>query len=218
METKDLNAKRAKRLLWDPGGQKKMFGRRVSQIPVDLALWEKFLNLHADIKSLIDIGTQDGGMSLFLALQAFQRGMEFRTFDIVHSDALEECFETPLAQLVGLRDKFIHGNIFTDSRAALTRMLAADGLPRPLLLFCDGPRGTHGHASEIDEFVPMLCPGDYWAVHDWGTPEDKWAITPEAVAWMGDSICPLHWDVWGDLCSITRFWRVETKIPARGTA
>ena len=216
MEINDLNAKRARRLLWDPGGQKSIFGRRASQIPIDLILWEKFFGMHDDLKAVVDIGTQDGGMSLYLALQAFQRGMEFRTFDIVHSEKLEATFETPLALAVGLRECFTHGDIFSPKiKRKLERLLLVT-LPHPLLMFCDGPRGTHGHANELDMFTWCLSRGDYLAVHDWGTPEDKWAMTPESVAWMGDSIRPLHWDIWGDLCSITRFWRVDAKIPARG--
>lgn len=216
MQIGNLNAIRAKRLLWDPGGQKSMFGRRASQIPVDLILWEKFLGLHADIKAIIDIGTQDGGMSLFLALQAYQREMAFATFDIVHSPALEATFETPLAQAVRLRESFTHGDIFSgDARAWLVALLSG-GMPRPLLLFCDGPRGTHGHANELDVFTQYLRPNDYLAVHDWAnSPDERGEVNPEVVAWMGGSIRPLHWDVWRDLCSITRYWRVVAEIPAK---
>lgn len=207
----NVDMQKAEGVLWNFGG-KKFFQRRVSQYPVDLILWEVFLNLHADIASIVEIGSQDGGSSLFLALQAYQRGMEFRTFDIVHSAALEECFDTPLARIVGLREKFVHGDIFADSREILARLLDG-GLPRPLLLFCDGPRGAGGSPSEIREYVPRLEPGDYWATHDWADSRDeKGEVFPDDVAWMGDGIEPLHWDVWRGLGSITRFWRVVAKL------
>ena len=211
----NLDMRRAEGVLWNFGG-KRCFQRRVSQYQVDLVLWEVFLNLHTDIASIVEIGSQDGGSSLFLALQARQRGMEFRTFDNVHSDALEECFETPLAQLVGLRENFTHGDIFADTHDELAGLLTG-GLPQPLLLFCDGPRGTRGSLSEIPEFVPYLEPGDYWATHDWAdSDDDKGEVFPETVAWMGDRIQPLHWDMWRGLGSITRFWRVMDKLHGKG--
>jgi len=200
-----INMRKARSLLWTARGKKKFFQRRISQYPVDLILWEMFLNSHPDIVSLVEIGSQDGGSSLFFALQAYQRGMEFKTFDIVCSDALEECFETPLAQLVGLRQKFVLGDIFGESRTELVNLLTKS-LPHPILMFCDGPHKR----PEVQEYVPCLESGDYWAVHDWSDSRDEAGeVFPDEIAWMQDKIEPLHWDIWTEMNSITRFWRIR---------
>jgi len=188
-----LNKANAEKLLWDCSGQT-FVGCKVTQYWVDLALWEVFLNRCPDIASIIELGTEQCGLSLFLALQSYQRGMEFRTFDHKRSDNLD----TPLARHLGLEARFVLGNLFGEAGQKLVKLLHG-GLPRPILLFCD----DGDKPREFREFVPHLLPGGYVGVHDWGT-----EIGQAHVDIFGDSLEPLWWDEWEKAGSITRFMKV----------
>ena len=181
-------------LLWNCGDQT-FTGCKVTQYWVDLALWEVFLNRCPDIASIIELGSEQCGLSLFLAVQAYQRGMEFRTLDHKWSENLR----TPLARLLRLEEHFIRGNLFGEDVGGKLVNLLHGGLPRPILLFCD----DGDKPRELREFVPHLQLGDYVGVHDWGTEIDQ-----AHVAIFGDSLEPLWWGEWEAVGSITRFWRV----------
>lgn len=190
---KDLCETQVRGLLWSCSGQTFM-GCKVTQYKVDLALWERFLNRCHGVASIIELGTEQGGLALFLALEAYQRGMEFRTFDHKRHDNLD----TPLARLLGLADRFILGNLFGEAGKKLVELLSG-GLPRPILLFCD----NGDKPREFREFVPYLQIGDYVGVHDWGT-----EIHYADVAIFGDALKPMWWGEWEGAGSITRFMQV----------
>ena len=181
------------RLLWDFGGQTYM-GCQVSQYPIDLILWERFLNDTPDIRFIIELGIGNGGMALFLALQAYQRGMEFRSFDHVPPTNLE----TPLARLLELESKFILGDLLGEASPALLKVL--NDMPRPTLIFCDN--GRESKDKEFETYVPYLQDGDYVAVHDWHT-----SIKASTLAKF-DELVPMQFDLWGRADSITRFMRI----------
>lgn len=181
------------RLLWNFGGQTYM-GCQAAQYPIDFILWERFLNDTPDIRFIIELGTGNGGMALFLALQAHQRGMGFRTFDHKHPTNLE----TPLARLLGLESKFILGDLLGEASPALIKVL--NDMPRPTLLFCDN--GRWGKDKEFETYVPHLQDGDYVAVHDWHT-----SIEASTLAKF-DELVPMQFDVWERADSITRFMRI----------
>lgn len=188
-----LNKSSVEGLLWNCRGQTFM-GCKVTQYRVDLALWEIFLNRCPDIASIVELGTEQCGLSLFLALQSYQRSVEFRTFDHKRSDNLD----TPLARHLGLEQSFILGNLFGEAGQKLIELLDG-GLPRPILLFCD----DGDKPREVREFVPHLQIGDYVGVHDWGT-----EIAQAHVTIFGDRLKPLWWKHWEDVGSITRFMKV----------
>ena len=102
----------------------------MTQYWADLALWERFLNKHSDIMSIVELGSERAGLSLFLSLQTRQRGMEFRTFD--HKD--DDNLDTPLAELAGLRDSFTLGHLVGVAGTHLIELLET-GLHHPILLF-----------------------------------------------------------------------------------
>ena len=52
----------------------------MAQTRNDLALWEAFLRRHR-VGSIIELGTWEGGMSLYLAHQCKYRGGQFVTVD-----------------------------------------------------------------------------------------------------------------------------------------
>lgn len=187
-----LNAGAAVADLWTTG--QIFMDHEIAQYPVELVMWEKFLHARIDIKSIIELGSAAFGLSLYLALQAYQRGIEFRTFDNETNDNLN----SPLGRLLNLKGKFILGDIFEDARPKLITLLEKE-LPHPLLLYCD----NGDKPREFREFVPYLQAGDYVGVHDWGI-----EIEAKDVAGF-DNLTPLYWDKWAEMGSITRFWRVK---------
>ena len=166
----------------------------IAQYPVELVMWEKFLNARTDIKSIVELGSAAFGLSLYLALHAYQRGIEFRTFDNEAHDNLN----SPLCRLLRMRNKFVWGDIFWQARPKLIRLLERK-LPHPILLYCD----NGNKPREFQEFVPHLRKGDYVGVHDWGIEINAKDVTDF------DNLNPLYWDKWAEMGSITRFWRVK---------
>lgn len=194
---RSLDSRRLTTSLWSTG--KRLFGHEIAQYPVDVLLWDMFLHRRVAIKSIVELGSAEFGLSLFLALQAKQRGMEFRTFDIQSHDNL---YTSPLSQLVGLRDDFICGDIFGKVKPKLISLLVKE-LPHPVLLYCD----DGNKPREFEEFVPYLRVGDYVGVHDWGS-----EINLEDVTIFGDAVVSLYWEEWHEMGSITRFMKVVRKV------
>jgi cephalosporin hydroxylase len=176
--------------LWTTG--QLFMGHDMSQYPIELYMWEKFLHARTDIKSIIELGSMAFGLSLFLAMQAKNRGMAFKTFDCVSHVNL--C--TPLSTLLELNKNFILGDIFGNTKPILVSLLKK--LPHPLLLYCD----DGDKPREFAEFVPHLHSGDYVGVHDWDI-----EICESDTTDFNDVLQPLYWDKWEALGSITRFWR-----------
>lgn len=177
------------------------FGLPVQQYWADLALWEHFLNAegHQDIKTIVEMGTCKCGMSIFLLGQCIQRDMLFWTID---RDEPEE-MRSHIARTMGLGLRFIHGDFwFGEANMALIKLLNDDEL-HPLMLFVDGG----DKAKELQAFVPRLRPGDYVAVHDYGTEFDPRAVEP-----VQDMLEELFFDECNsiDPC-ITRFWRITNE-------
>ena len=120
----------------------------------DLPLWETLLSTRP-IKAIAELGTGQGGMAVFFAMQAAARGMKFATFDrqrLFGDDALR--------MLERLGATYHEVDIF--GRADYVRGVLA-ALPRPLALFCD----NGDKPREFETFLPELRSGDVIAVHDW---------------------------------------------------
>lgn len=123
----------------------------------DLALWEVFFD-RARVTSVIELGTFQGGMALFFATQGNARGFTVTTID----SNTDQCKVPDLLRSLGcelLKLDLMGGAAQGEVTALLSR------LPKPTMLFCD-----NGHKpSEWSRFVRLLSPGDFAAVHDWGT-------------------------------------------------
>ena len=164
-----------------------MFGVIIQQSWLDLWLWEQLLNAHPETRTIIEIGTKHGGLSLYLLSQATYRGMFFWTYDILPCPRPE------------LHHHFQEGNIFRANGKHLKELLAV--APHPLILFCDGG----DKQMEFKMFVPSLQPGDIVGAHDWGS--EFW---PRSVECVAQYVKPILLAECEALESMTRFWeRVE---------
>lgn len=176
-------------------------GLHTRQLWRDFQLWEAFLKQHVGLKALVEVGTYQGGFSVFLRLWAAQLGAQFWTFDRERFPGVD----SPAAQRVGLERCFVRGDVFLEGKPRLLEVLA-DEDNHPLLLFCDGGNKSR----EFQMFVPYLKPGDLVAVHDWGD-----EFFPKDVEPVAHLVEPVFADECAATGSLTRFWkRVSEKQPA----
>jgi cephalosporin hydroxylase len=132
-------------------------GLRFDQEWQDIDIWERFF-ANNYIQTMIEIGTGNGGMTLYFALQCYQRHINFHTFDnqdwINYNDGLPAALQ--------LRRCFHHIDIFTDSHEVIYLL---ENARRPLAIFFD----DGDKPKEWELFTPFTSPGDFCIVHDWGT-------------------------------------------------
>jgi len=171
-------------------------GTRMLQYWADVALWELFLYRRPELRTIIEIGTNEGGLSLFFLGHAIQKKMNFWTFDIQQFGRVT----SPLAKVMSLPDHFVLGDVFGDAQEFLTSLLSDDNL-RPTLLYCDGGNKVR----EIQTFVPFLKTGDYAVVHDYTIEFPRDAIDP---------VAGLVEDIFVEECKrispcLTHFWRIR---------
>jgi len=132
-------------------------GSLMAQAWNDVALWEEFLNRNV-LRSIVELGTFRGGMSIFLAMQAAARGARFVTMDSNLGQVENLLFLEALGSAVIEMDLFAESSLET-----VTNIL--EELPGPRLLFCD----NGNKREEVRRFAPLLAEGDFLAVHDWGS-------------------------------------------------
>jgi hypothetical protein len=130
-------------------------GTQTIQCWDDLYIWERILNTHPEMQHVIEVGTGSGGLSMYLALQCYARGILFSTYDFLY---IPTFVTHPVAKLLNLHNRQVDCFAERHSVADLLRASA-----HPLVLLCDGGNKP----KEFQTFVPMLQPGDIVAVHDW---------------------------------------------------
>ena len=140
-------------------------GIPMRQWQTDLWLWEKFFLDHK-IKRFVELGTGNGGMSLFFLLQSYQYDFDFHTFDIKIPVAIESRI---VRLLLNLDVNFVLGDIYTEKEWFVRGILESD---YTAMLYCD----NGDKPKEVATFAPYLKSGDYLAVHDW-----KVEIKPENI-------------------------------------
>jgi hypothetical protein len=119
-------------------------GVNCSQSWADFLFWERLLNAHPGLRSIVELGTGEGGFSRYLSIQAEARGLAFSTFDHVHMDGQS----APGFQKL-------------DIFAVPEEVVAA--LVEPTVLFCD----NGDKPREVELFAPLLQPKSLVVVHDW---------------------------------------------------
>lgn len=165
------------------------------QYHVDLLVWERVLEANPDLKGIIELGSLYGGLSLFLALQAYQRGQEFATFDHVVCGAAD----TPLGKLIDLRSHCYPGDLFNgDARTGLKVRELLATWAHPIIFLCD----DGDKPREFKEYAPLLTPGDIIASHDFGNEFTEGDVEP-----VKQFVQPYFWNECEQMGSLTRFWR-----------
>lgn len=129
------------------------------QEPQDLVIWDKFFKTHP-VKSVIELGTGHGGMTLYFGLKCAELKAEFHTFDNIQSTD----FSMPIEQEINLAASFHMLDIFSDEGVTYVKSLI-ETLPKPLCIFFDNGNKPREWAI----FAPHTAIGDYCVVHDWDT-------------------------------------------------
>jgi hypothetical protein len=124
----------------------------------DLHVWNQFFIAHP-VRTFVELGTGHGGMAFFFALQCYQRKINFYTFD--NQNYFD--FVSGVPGLMHMIDCFHFVDIFKEGAERISQIVQL--APHPLILFCD----NGDKPREWRTFGPWLHPGDFIAVHDWGT-------------------------------------------------
>ena len=134
-------------------------GQFMSQDWNDFPIWEEFFNKYP-IKTFIELGTGVGGMSTFLALQCYQRGIKFHTFD----NQRFMKWDVGVPALLKLRDCFHFQDMWCEENVKdVTSIFTKE--PHPLAIFFD----DGDKPREWRTFAHLALVGDFLIVHDWGT-------------------------------------------------
>lgn len=134
-------------------------GTRMAQEWYDLYIWENFFKTFP-IATFIELGTGHGGFSIFLALQCYQRNIQFHTFE--NNTSLNVNDRLPALLNMGKACHVI--DIFRDDEKTSVAQVVAES-PRPIAMFFD----DGDKPREWRTFGPLTIPGDYLIVHDWDT-------------------------------------------------
>lgn len=126
----------------------------------DLMLWERFLHQH-NPKFIFELGTLNGGLTTFLAVQSWSLQAGFMTVD--WQDWVDR--EHPLWKQMGLDKCSWNIDMWRPEFTQRLKDLLAGDHNHPFLLVCDGGN----KAKEMQTFGPMLRSGDYSSVHDFTT-------------------------------------------------
>jgi hypothetical protein len=151
-------------------------GVHAAQYWVEFILWEVLLN-ERRYNAIIELGTWEGGFSLYLSSQAHHRGICFRTYDI----------HQPVADVPG----FVRADIFAQAEEIGEHMRRRD----PVIVLCDGGNKPR----ELKTFARYVTPESTLVVHDWGTEMLEKDIP--------DSVEMVHEDWCKDLGSASRVFR-----------
>lgn len=163
-------------------------GVACAQYFVDFYVWEAVLNERtgADTKgfpalrAIVELGTFKGGFSLYLATQANERGLLFRTYDVAKPDRA----------IPG----FVQLDIFAKAEAIGAHLVRS----APVILLCDGGNKPR----ELRTFSRYLDHRSILAVHDWGSEIDETDVP--------DDLTMIYGDFCEELGSITRFFVKDT--------
>jgi cephalosporin hydroxylase len=147
-------------------------GLPMSQNRLAVPTWSYAMEKHPP-KTIVEIGTNNGGFTIALGIHAWRIGTAVHTFDL--NEAPTNAF-APLTNLLPIT--FYKADCFAPETVALIANLIRS--PGIVYVFCDGgdkPR-------EFAMFSEYLKPGDVIAGHDYSVKEEWWPwreITQEQV-------------------------------------
>lgn len=163
---------------WHRYGGVSFCGVPVAQFWAEFVLWESLLN-ERRYSGIVELGTLDGGFSLYLAAQASNRGMFFRTYDI----------HKPAREIPG----FVQLDIYARQDEIGAHLRRHD----PVIVLCDGgnkPRELRVFSRYVTETSTLVT-------HDWGT-EMLRSDVPDNVEMIHEPWCQ-------ELGSASRVFRVR---------
>lgn len=140
-------------------------GVPAAQCVQDYYLWEYLLNDNPQLRGIVELGTWEGGFSLYLAAQARCRGISFRTYDIV----------APGHEIAG----FVQLDIFGEAESIGQYIRGC----LPVIVLCDGGN----KARELRTFSEYLDAESRLVVHDWGTEMDPKDVPGNLEMLYGDT-------------------------------
>lgn len=144
---------------------KRFMGGGMSQSYSALYFFEYYIQ-HYGFEYVVEIGTQKGALSLFLAnMASVTESFFFETFDVSEKDLDDRSVEGVghwLREICKISQycKFHHWDIF--SHAAESR-ISAELEDKKTLIFCDGG----DKQREMDVYGGIIKPGDHIILHDW---------------------------------------------------
>jgi hypothetical protein len=153
-------------------------GVPAAQFWAEFVLWEALLN-ERPYNGIIELGTWQGGFSLYLAAQAEARGMFFRTYDV----------QPPPSRIPG----FVQVDLYAASDDVGEHMSKHD----PVIVLCDGGNKPR----ELATFSRYVTDASTLVVHDWGTEMLEENVPDEGVRMVHRELCE-------DLGSISRVFEV----------
>jgi predicted O-methyltransferase YrrM len=120
---------------------------------------ESIITAHPHIRRIVELGTADGALSLYLGLWGKRLGIPVYTVDSRPAVYSRPDMQKTLREL-GVQ--FVRINILKDHGLAAARTMV-EGCA--VYLICDNGNKTR----EFNQLVPHLLPGSVVSVHDWGT-------------------------------------------------
>jgi len=138
-----------------------LFGRPIGQSSDDLLIWEKVLNEFDHFKWIVEFGSWEGAMSLYLFVQCWSRDLLFYTFDKKHPEQ-----ETPY---------FINADVLKDNVWPMLSKIKSE----PGILFCD----DGNKPEEVKKYHKIIHRDSFIAVHDYLT-EFKNKDIPDTHRWL----------------------------------
>lgn len=153
---------------------------------------DDILSENREIKGIIEIGTFLGALSVFLALECYERRFKpLLTFDIKKHGRMPRLFAL-------LKIDFMLQNCFAEESVERIKKY----LDVPVFFICDG-----GHKNqEFNQFAPLVPRGSVIALHDW--PFEVWySVVKETVTKL--ELIPIKTETW---CAppdyiFTSFWK-----------
>jgi cephalosporin hydroxylase len=133
-------------------------GIPMSQDWNDFHIWEMFFENYP-IRTFVELGTGNGGMSTYFALQCAKRGIDFHTYD--HQQWFDY-FTDSVSNFLQLPQRYHRIDLFSDEGTQEIDRVIRNS-PKPLAIFFDDGNKPREWAL----FAPATSPGDFCIVHDW---------------------------------------------------
>ncbi len=127
-------------------------GQTIAQSFTSLFVWEKLL-YERDFSRIVELGTWEGNLSLFLYLHCLNGGADFYTFDI------QDFKPSIVKDRLNFSSHFERLDIW-ENIEKIKDIIQRDGRT---ILFCD----DGSKEEEFKTFAPLIKCGDIIGVHDW---------------------------------------------------